>query len=207
VEFKELYQKPLQYFKHIFLTGFLFLLPITITFSFFHFFFNLIKSWLIPIRNIEFPFIEHIPHHEIVILLIFIFIVGTLIKTFILIPLIHLIEKTLSSIPFIKTIYMGTKQLVYSFSSHDQTSFKKVIIVEYPRQNIFTIGFLTKDIPQEITGKDLIGVYIPHTPNPASGNFIMVTKDQITETDLNRQEATALIISGGIVQPHRYKKI
>jgi len=206
MEFRDLYHKPLQYIQHLFVTGLLFLLPITITFSLFHFFFSVIKKWLIPIRNLEIPIISRIPHHEIIILIGFIFLIGVLIKAFILRPLIHVLEESVNRIPFIRTIYMGIKQLVFAFSSHDQTSFKKVVIVQYPRAGIYSIGFLTKDMPTVIAGDNLVGVYIPHTPNPASGNFIMVPKQDIQETDLNRQEATALIISGGIVQPPRYKK-
>jgi len=206
MEFKELYQKPLQYLQHLFVTGLIFLLPITITFSLFHFFFSVIKKWLKPIQNLHLPIISNIPHHEILVLVAFIFIIGALIKAFILKPLVHVLEESLSKIPFIRTIYMGIKQLVFAFSSHDQTSFKRVVIVQYPRVGVYSIGFLTKDMPEAIAGTNLVGIYIPHTPNPASGNFVMFQKSDIQETDLNRQEATALIISGGIVQPNRYKK-
>ena len=204
MELKDLYTRPLTYLQHLFITGFIFLLPLTITFALFSFFFGVIKKWLIPIRAIHFPIIELIPHHEILVLILFIFLIGVILKAFFLKPFIQIFEELLSKIPFIRTVYMGTKQLVHAFTSHDQASFKKVVIVEYPRQGIYSLGFLTKDIPQEMTTKDLCGVYIPHTPNPASGNFIMIPKDAIIHTDLTRHEATALIISGGIVQPNRY---
>ncbi|MBP9765434.1 DUF502 domain-containing protein [Candidatus Babeliales bacterium] len=207
MDFKNIYEKPLQYVQHLFVTGLLFLLPITITFSLFNFFFSVIKKWLIPIRNLNIPIVEKIPHHEIFILIGFIFVIGVLIKAFILKPLIIIIEESINKIPLVRTIYKGIKQLVFAFSSHDQTSFKRVVIVQYPRQGIYSIGFLTKDMPEKIAGTNLVGVYIPHTPNPASGNFIMVPKDDIKETDLTRQEATALVISGGIVQPNRYHQI
>lgn len=206
MEFKELYEKPLQYIQHLFVTGLIFLLPIMITFSLFHFFFSVIKKWLEPIRSLHLPIIENIPHHEILVLVTFIFIIGVLIKAFILKPLVHVLEESLSKIPFIRTLYVGVKQLVFAFSSRDQTSFKRVVIVQYPRAGIYSIGFLTKDMPEAIAGTNLVGIYIPHTPNPASGNFVMFPATDIQETDLTRQEATALIISGGIVQPNRYKK-
>lgn len=204
MELQDLYNRPLTYIQHLFITGFIFLLPLTITFSLFAFFFSVIKKWLVPIRAIHLPIIDLIPHHEILVLILFIFIMGIFLKAFFLKPFIQIFEELLGKIPFIRTIYMGTKQLVHAFTSHDQASFKKVVIVEYPRQGIYSIGFLTKDIPEEIAAKNLCGVYIPHTPNPASGNFIMVPKEAITETNLSRHEATALIISGGIVQPNRY---
>lgn len=204
MELKSLYTKPLSYLQHLFATGFIFLLPITITFSLFSFFFGVIKRWLIPIRSLNVPIISLIPHYEILILILFIFLMGITVKAFFAKPLIQIFEDLLEKIPFVRTIYIGTKKLVHAFTAHDQASFKKVVVIEYPRQGIYSIGFLTKDIPQEISKKDLCGVYIPHTPNPASGNFVMVPKESIFETDLTRHEATALVISGGIVQPNRY---
>ena|SRR3990167_6668904 len=206
MEFKDLYNKPLSYIRHLFVTGFIFLLPITITFSLFNFFFNVITKWLKPIKKLDIPFLNLIPHHEILILILFIFIMGIALKAFFAKPLIDVFEEIVEKVPFVRTIYMGTKKLVHAFSGHDQVSFKKVVIVEYPRQGIYSIGFLTKDIPPQISQKELFGVYIPHTPNPASGNFVMVPKESLFETDLTRHEATALIISGGIVQPNRYSQ-
>lgn len=204
MELKDLYNKPLTYAQHLFVTGFVFLLPITITFSLFHFFFSVIIKWLKPIKALNVPIISMIPHHEILLLILFIFIIGIVLKAFFAKPLVQIFEDLLGKIPFVRTIYMGTQKLVHAFTGHDQSSFKKVVLVQYPREGIYSIGFMTKDIPHEISTKDLCGVYIPHTPNPASGNFIMVPKDAIIETDLTRHEATAMIISGGIVQPNRY---
>jgi uncharacterized membrane protein len=202
----DLYRKPLDYARHLFTTGFIFLLPITITFSLFSFFFNVIKKWLIPIRTLNVPVLNLIPHYEILLLILFIFLIGLALKAFFARPLIVMFEELLNKIPLVRTIYMGTKKLVHAFTAHDEASFKKVVIIEYPRMGIYSIGFLTKDIPHEISKKQLVGVYVPHTPNPASGNFVMISKEHIFETDLTRHEATALIISGGIVQPNRYTK-
>lgn len=204
MELKDLYLKPAQYLQHLFITGFIFLLPITITFSLFSFFFGVVKKWLDPIRTLHIPFIEAIPHHEIVILIAFIFIMGVVLKAFFIKPFIQVFEEVISKVPVVCTIYLGIKQLVHAFSSNDKDSFKKVVIVEYPRVGVYSFGFLTKDIPAEIANKELCGVYIPHTPNPASGNFVMIPKEDIVESHLSRQEATAMIISGGIVQPNRF---
>jgi uncharacterized membrane protein len=206
MEFKIFYEKPIAYIKHIFITGLIFLLPVTITFVLLRFFFALIKGWLVPIRNIDFPFIENVPHHEIVILLMFVFVIGILIKMLILNPIIHIMERFFSKIPLVKTIYHATKQLVHAFTAHDEASFKKVVIIEFPRQGMYSIGFLTKEVPSEISDLKLYGIYVPHTPNPATGSFVMLPASQFTQTDLTRQEATALVISGGILQPNRFKK-
>lgn len=206
MQFQDIYKKPLAYLQHLFITGFIFLLPLAITFSLFSFFFGVIKRWLIPIRKLHIPLLEMIPQHEILLLIFFIFIIGITLKAFFADPLIQIVEELINKVPVVRTVYLGTKKLTHAFTGHDQASFKKVVIVEYPRQGIYSLGFLTKEIPPEITTKNLIGVYIPHTPNPASGNFIMVPKDSIFETDLTRHEATGLIISGGIVQPNRFEQ-
>lgn len=199
--------QPLHFLQHLFISGLIFLLPITITISLFSVIFSMIKKWLIPLRQISIPLIDQIPHYEILLLIVFIFAIGLLLKTFLLKPAIHVLEEAFIKIPFLGTIYKGTRQLVHAFTAHDQASFKKVVIVEYPRKGVYSLGFLTKEIPAEMTPeKSLFGVYIPHTPNPASGNFIMVSESDITEINLTRQEATALIISGGIVQPAKFNK-
>jgi len=207
MQIKNLYHSPGAYLQHLFGTGLIFLIPIIITYAFFSFFFNMIKSLLLPIKNLHIPLVENIPHHEIFILIIFIFIIGILVKAFIFKPIIHMFEDFFARIPLIKTIYLATKQLTHAFTAHDQASFKKVVIIEFPRQGMYSIGFLTKEIPTQISSKQLFGIYVPHTPNPATGSFVMLPADAFTETDLTRQEATALVISGGILQPTRFHKI
>lgn len=199
----------MKYIKSLFINGLIFLLPITITFALFSFFFNLIKSWLIPLRKLDIPVLEAIPHHEILLIIGFIFLVGALLRFFILKPLVQFIEDILSRIPLIRVVYSGVKQLVHAFTSHDQLSFKKVVVIEFPIKGAYSIGFLTSQVPHQISPKTdevFVNIYIPTTPNPTTGFFVMVPEGEYTETDLTRQEATALIISGGILQPERYIK-
>ncbi len=195
--------------KKLFISGLIFLLPITITFALFSFFFHLIKSWLIPLRKLEIPFLEAIPHYEILLIICFIFLIGTLLRLFILRPILQFVEDVFSRIPLIRVVYSGVKQLTHAFTSHDQMSFKKIVIVEFPLKGIYSIGFLTSQVPHQIspkTDQEYVNIYIPTTPNPTTGFFVMVPEGAYTETDLTRQEATALIISGGILQPDRYVK-
>lgn len=199
----------LKHIKKLFFGGLIFLLPITITFALFNFFFNLIKSWLIPLRELHIPILESIPQHEILLIICFIFLVGMLLRLFILKPFIQFIEDIFSRIPLIRVVYSGVKQLTHAFTSHDQLSFKKIVIVEFPLKGIYSIGFLTSQVPHQISPKHdekFVNIYIPTTPNPTTGYFVMVPEGAYTETDLTRQEATALIISGGILQPERYIK-
>jgi len=198
-----------KYLRHLFIKGFLFILPIAITFSLFHFCINLIVSWLVPLRKLHLPFLEIIPYYEILIVLIFILGIGAFLQAFVLKPFIKLMEDILSQVPLLSTVYFGAKQLIEAFSGQNKTSFKDVVYVEFPRPGIYSIGFLTSQVPLDIApnqDKTYYNIYIPTTPNPTTGFFIVLPKDQFNHANLTRQEAITLIISGGILQPDRYTK-
>lgn len=195
--------------QQMFIKGLLFLLPIAITFSLFSFSINLIRSWLVPLRRLHLPLLEMIPYYEILVVAIFILAVGAFLQAFVLKPFIKFIEDVLSQIPLLSTVYFGIKQLIEAFSGNNKTSFKDVVYVEFPRPGIYSIGFLTSQVPLEISpdaSKTYFNVYIPTTPNPTTGFFIVIPADEFHHANLTRQEAITLIISGGILQPERYKK-
>ena len=195
--------------KQIFFNGLLFLLPITITFALLNFLFNLIINLLKPIKILNIPHLSKIPYYEIIIVLLFILFVGIILKTFIAKPLLGFIENFFKKIPFLKTVYFGAKQFILALTSQDQLNFKSIVLVEFPLKNVYSVGFLTGQVPQEMSPDKNIAyfkVFVPHTPNPTTGFFIILQKNQIIEIDLTRQEAMSLIISGGILQPERYAK-
>lgn len=198
-----------KYLRHVFIKGLLFILPIAITFSLFHFCMNLIISWLVPLRKLHLPFLEIIPYYEIIVVIIFIFGIGAFLQFFVLKPFIKLMEDIFSQVPLLSTVYFGAKQLVEAFSGQNKTSFKDVVYVEFPRPGIYSLGFLTSEVPEDIAPNQdhkYYNIYIPTTPNPTTGFFIVLSKDQFFHANLTRQEAITLIISGGILQPDRYKK-
>lgn len=206
--FITLVQKFYKDMQQIFIKGLLFLLPIAITFSLFSFCINLMRSWLEPLRRLHIPLLKMIPYYDILIVVVFILAVGLFLQFFILKPFIKFIENVFSQIPLLSTIYFGAKQLVEAFSGQNKTSFKDVVYVQFPRPGIYSIGFLTSQVPAEIapeTNKKFYNIYIPTTPNPTTGFFIVLPEDQFHHANLTRQEAITLIISGGILQPERYK--
>lgn len=192
----------------LFLSGLFTILPFILTISLFTIVVRFIMSWLTPIRAYLNPTILGImPHAELIIVLIFIFLVGFIYNMVILRPIIHLIEDAFLNLPLIKPIYTGIKQLVHAFSLQDKITFRQVVIVQFPRNGVYSIGFLTSELPSEITPqteKSFFIVYIPTTPNPTSGYCVIVPKEDIHHIDLTRQEAMALIISGGIIRPERF---
>ncbi len=123
---------------------------------------------------------------------------------FLLRPIIHAIENLFSRIPLIRPVYSGIKKLVDAFSFQDKVSFSKVVRVEFPRSGIYSLGFLANQVDEKIAPDaqtKYFSIFIPTTPNPTSGFLIIVPEEQITIIDISRQEAMAMIISGGIIQP------
>lgn len=191
----------------IFLKGFLTLLPIILTIALLNFTFKILKSWLRPIYNLEPEFLKAIPFSEFLLTFSFILIVGLILNIFILKTMWNLIENILAKTPLIRPIYSGIKQLVSAFNPHDNQSFKHVVLIEFPREGTYSIGFMTSEAPLELSpNKNAIyyNVFIPTTPNPTAGFFLIVPKENVQITNLTRQEAMALIISGGIIQPDRF---
>jgi len=190
--------------KSVFLHGFFTLLPIAITFSIIRFGFRIIKSTLVPIYQIEPECLKRIPHSEIIIALMVIFILGICFDMFFSNVLHHVETSILNRIPLLRQVYFGAKQLVQALNPKDNVTFKTVVMMEYPRSGIYTLGFLTNEViphfSPELTGK-YYSVFIPSVPNPATGYYIIVPEADCKQVNISRQDALALIISGGIIQP------
>jgi uncharacterized membrane protein len=206
-------QKRLFYFldqiKSYFLKGVMVILPVAVTIFLFSFIFQFIKKILLPLKSIEPEVIKRIPHAEILIALILILFIGFIYKVFFLKPVLHFFENIIFKIPLVKPVYSGVKQLAKTMTDQNQLNYSKVILAEYPNSGSYCIGFYTGDCPDEISpekNKKYVNVYIPTTPNPTTGFFILMPESKVIFVDLTRQEAMSLIISGGIIQPDRFKK-
>lgn len=188
----------------LFLTGLFGILPVTLTIAVFTLTLRMLQSWLEPLKRFGLPFIGTVPYSEVILAIAIIFIAGALYNTFILRPLIHAIENLFFKIPLIRPVYSGIKKLVEAFSFQDKVSFSKVVMTEFPRPGVYSIGFLANEIDEKISpdkSKKHYSIFIPTTPNPTSGFLIILPEDQITIINITRQEAMAMIISGGIIQP------
>jgi uncharacterized membrane protein len=188
----------------LFLTGLFTLLPITLTIAVFTISFRVILGWLEPLKQFGLPFVGIIPYSEVILALTIIFAAGGLYNMFLLRPIIHGIEKLFQKIPLIRPVYSGIKKLVHAFSFQDKLSFTKVVRVEFPKTGLYSIGFLANQVDENVgprDGKRYFSVFVPTTPNPTSGFLILVPEEEIAIIDISRQDAMAMIISGGIIQP------
>ena len=113
-------------------------------------------------------------------------------------------ERLLNKIPLVRSIYSSIKQISNTIFDPSGKSFRKVVMLQYPRKGVWSIGFLTNDnVGDEMSAVDdrLVAVFIPTTPNPTSGFIIMTRNDEITELDMSVEEGFKFIISMGVIIP------
>jgi len=193
----------INYIWKLFLNGLLTILPIALTIAIFKITITFIVSWLEPLRKIVPPYLD-IPYGEVIVAILLTFLIGTILKIFVLRSIINTIESLLIKLPLVRPVYMGFKQLIRAFSGKDKITFKKVVLVEFPRKGMFSLGFLTSELDHKLAPTQethYYNIFIPTTPNPTSGYFIILPENDIHIINITRQEAMAMIISGGIIQP------
>ena len=113
-------------------------------------------------------------------------------------------ERILNKIPLVRSIYSSIKQISNTIFDPSGKSFRKVVMLQYPKKGLWSIGFLTNDnVGDEMGAVDdrLVAVFIPTTPNPTSGFIIMTRNDEITELDISVEEGFKFIISMGVIIP------
>ena len=196
--------------KTIFLTGIAAIIPVGLTvyilFHMIRMMDNLLK--VIPPRfqpDDLLPF--HIPGLGVIITIILIFVIGLITKSYIGNKAVMLGEWFVSKIPLVRSIYQATKQLVDAVFSEKSQSFKKVVLIEYPRKGMYAVAFVTGEARGEVqtkTAQKCINVFVPTTPNPTSGFYIMAPEDDVIHMDMTVEDAFKLIISGGIISPQEH---
>jgi len=107
-------------------------------------------------------------------------------------------------IPLVRSIYFPIKQLTETIYGSANATFRRVVLVEYPSPGIYTIGFITSEGIKEIEdklGKTVVCIFVPTTPNPTSGMFVMVPSGNVVALDMGVEDAIKLVVSGGIAKP------
>jgi uncharacterized membrane protein len=194
--------------KSYFLTGLLVLVPITLTLLVVRWLVrlmdNLLKSVLPMALRPEQIFGISVPGIGLVATLLLILLVGVLTANIFGRSLVNFTEMLVDRIPFVKGIYTLFKQVSDTILNRDRGAFSKVVLIEYPRRGIWAVAFVTgvtQGEAQLITEKKLINIFVPTTPNPTSGFYILVAEDDMIELSMTVEEAFKLIISGGMVTP------
>jgi len=200
-------------FKKFFFRGLVIILPLWITLYIVWLLFNLIGGFTRPfLKPIVFAFFQEKEYVKFILdlisffLTIFVIYIGGVLTTNIFSKKILLnIENILLHIPILKGIYSGAKKLVEYLSGTKDfyKSYKKVVLIEFPRKGIFSIGFITNEI---ILNENKLCVFIPTTPNPTTGYFLIVSNEDIIPLDITIEDAIKMIVSGGIILPKKFTK-
>lgn len=145
-----------------------------------------------------------IPGLGIVLTLVLLLTTGLFAANFVGHRMIALWESLLERIPFVRSVYSGAKKFSEIVLSDSSQSFKKVLLIEYPRKGIYTLAFQSGANLGEVqarTGEEVVCTFVPTTPNPTSGFIVMVPKDEIIELDMPVDAAVKMIVSLGVVVP------
>tara|TARA_B110000014_G_C20036137_1_gene538309 strand:+ start:148 stop:753 length:606 start_codon:yes stop_codon:yes gene_type:complete len=186
-------------FRNYFIAGVVVLIPIGIT-IYLTIFIVEISSILLPKElNPNYYLGFEIPGIEIVISVLLITIIGWLSLSFLGRKLLDLFNSVLKKIPILRTIYSAIGQMTETFTKSDNKK-NNVVLIEYPRKGSWAVGFATKKNSGEITnktGKKLINIFVPTTPNPTSGFLLMFPEEDVIYLDMNFEEASKFIVSAG----------
>ena len=150
-----------------------------------------------------------IPGLGFLLTIIVLLLTGVLAANFVGKSMVSFGESLLDRIPFVRSIYSATKNFAEIVFSGSGQSFKKVLLIEYPRKGIYSLAFQTSSElgeVQERVGEDLVCTFVPTTPNPTSGYIIVLPKKDIIELDMEVEQALKMIMSLGVVVPLWDKK-
>ncbi len=192
--------------RRYFITGIFVLLPVIITGYILVFAFQLVDGIL---RNlIEYYIGRPVPGLGFLIMLALVFLAGLFGTNVVGRKLLALGEEILRRIPVVKSIYTVAKQVMEAVTMQQRGVFRHAVLVEYPRRDIYSIGFITGEAPAEISreaGEDLLSVFMPASP-PTQGVLIMVPRKDVRILEMSVEDGLKLLLSGGIVAPPSYQK-
>jgi uncharacterized membrane protein len=193
--------------RSYFVTGLLIWVPLVITL----WVLNLIVSTmdqslqLLPAEmQPELIFGRRVPGVGVVLTVVVIFLTGLLTRNILGQGLLLVWEALLARIPIVRSIYSSVKQVSDTVLSPSGQAFRKALLVQYPRSGVWTIGFQTGTPADEVRAAvsvEMVSVYVPTTPNPTSGFFLMFPRHETIELDMSVDEALKYVVSMGVVAP------
>ncbi len=193
--------------KKYLITGLLVLVPLVITVWVLKSLIGMMDQSLLLLPEEWHPhtlFGRDIPGFGVILTFAIVLITGLVATNFFGMQLIALWEKLLQRLPVVKSIYSSVKQVSDTLFSDSGNAFRKAVLVQFPREGAWTIAFLTGtpggDVVNHLHG-EYVSVYVPTTPNPTGGYFLMMPKADVVELDMSVDEALKYIISMGVVAP------
>ncbi len=204
--------------RYNFFTGLLITLPLFLTALILKFLYEMLNNILLePLTRVFRPFLDEFYFvilaklTALLVTLGLITLIGFMARWLFARQMFQYIEKhLLLKVPLMNKIYSSVKEISNAFLGEKSKLFRKVVLVEYPRKDIFSIGFIASEAKgevQEKTQKEVVNVFVPTVPNPTSGFLLLFPKDEIIPLEMSVEEGLKLVISGGaIVPPYRGEK-
>ena len=196
--------------RNYFISGLLFWVPLALTVLVIKFFLELINN-LVPQKYLPeaiFNLDTTIPGSGIILVLIVILITGVMVTNILGRKLVALWERVLNKIPGFRNVYNVLKKVSDTVFNTSTESFRRAFLIQYPSKGIWVIAFQSGDYRGEaesIIGEEIMNLFVPTTPNPTSGFFVMMAKKDAFELDMSVEEAFKLVISAGVVTPNSVK--
>ena len=196
--------------RNYFISGLLFWIPLALSVLVIKFFLevinNLVPSRLLPesLLNLD----TTIPGSGIILVILIILITGALVTNILGRKIVDLWERALNKIPGFRNIYNALKKISSTVLNTSSDSFRKAFLIQYPSKGIWVVAFQSGDYEGEvkdIIGGEVINLFVPTTPNPTSGFFVMMPKKDAYELQMTVEEAFKLVISAGVVTPENLK--
>ena len=190
----------ISHFRRRIFTGLLAIVPVALTFYILKVVFTLLDNLTSPIfKRMDI----YIPGLGILLTLLLVYLLGIFVTNVLGKRFLHWIETLIKNIPLVNTIYNTIKQIIQAFTGTAEKKFQSVVFIEYPRKDLWTLAFVTGESKNE-KDVEFYHLFVPTTPNPTSGVFIIIPKKDSIETELNVEEALKSVISGGMLAPKQH---
>ena len=193
--------------RNYFISGLLFWIPLALSVLVIKFFLEVVNNF-IPARFLPETLLNldtSIPGSGILFVIVIILLTGALVTNILGRKLLALWERALNKIPGFRNIYNVLKKVSTTVLNASSDSFRKAFLVQYPSKGIWVIAFQSGDYRDEaesIIGEEIMNLFVPTTPNPTSGFFVLIAKKDAFELDMSVEEAFKLVISAGVVAPN-----
>jgi uncharacterized membrane protein len=195
------------YLRSRLITGILVALPLVITLFFGRFLYRLLDSWSYPLSARVFGYT--VPGIGAVLALLLIFVLGELAHSVVGRRVLRGGESAIARIPVVRSVYLGTREVTRAFSGDRARSFRRVVFIPYPIESSWCLAFVTAEfeVRTETGSSRMVSVFMPSTPNPTTGFYLIYPIEKVLATDLSIEEAGRMVISGGILAPHQSRFI
>ena len=193
--------------RNYFISGLLFWIPLALSVLVIKFFLEVVNNF-VPARFLPEALLNldtSIPGSGILLVLVVILLTGALVTNILGRKVLALWERALNKIPGFRSIYNVLKKVSTTVLNTSSDSFRKAFLVQYPSKGIWVIAFQSGDYKgqaESLIGEEILNLFVPTTPNPTSGFFIMVSRKDVLELNMSVEEAFKLVISAGVVTPN-----